>query len=681
MKVKDAIKLVFRNRFLWISTILLVLTAYFSLPFVSKLEYFVANWFFEHKTAIFKQVITQEEQANLQLAKDIGATAVVRDLIKKQDAVGIQSFLLNEKIKQPDKQFLITDADGVVLARSSNSKQRGDNVFLTKTWGSMVSQGKEVASIELGTTVPLVILGATPIFNEKHQLIGSVFVGHSLNDVNTENIKERYLPGMPQVIFYSNNGGSIGASYTYTSTEDQLKYFFGDGKSLPHDEALRLVESQGKYFFIKNINLPSLNGSSIGGMVLVFPIPFYLSTAVTALVFGAIAFITLFILCLVFKPRDLRRYRIFFLYVGLAVTLCIFVFSFITDRSYVIKIATHLKKPTLIYNSVLRLEPESGIWDHAFDQHVVVRLDSGGEQVNTMHIVINYDPTVAEIVSIDTHKSVCPPQLFLEKEIDNKKGEVIITCVIPNPGFSSTGGNFADLLIHPIRSGDFKLVFNKDTTVLANDGLGTDVLRQAVGGNYQLTASQEDQNPNGPPVPVVVFSSSHPNSERWYNNRTVQFDWLSQSSTTFFYSFNQTPTDTPYLDKERHTTQQDFVSLDALAEGINYFHVTPQRNGVFGPTTNYEVKIDTMPPADVSIRVSNNNPKKGEIVRFEFIGVDDISGIQPNFYINIDGSIWLPSLPELSVPFYQAGEHFVSVRVFDNAGNFSESTAEVYVRE
>lgn len=674
---RTIIKILLRNKFIGGSFIAVIIGLYCVIPLVSKLEYEGASWFLAKKTTAIEAALAQLNQSFLQHTKEVSTNKTLQTLLEQKNYPAIQAFLAEEKLKQPGRQLLITDANGTAVSRTFDPNARGENVFLTTAWGHEVAEGRIISAVEKHPLVQLALLSGVPIFRGG-TLIGGAFVGQPLNDLFAQYIKNKYLPGSSQVIFYSDDSGLVGTSVAYTNSANRLKYYIGNGHKLSSDEAVHLVESNGDYFYIQNIALPSSDGSA-GGMAVLIPLPQWYSTICISIFIGAVTYGLLLLVFKLFKSDDHKRYRQLFTLFGLGITACIVVIAFFSRWGYLYKMALHLKQPAPIYNSTLRMDPEAAVWDRSYEQRVAVRIDSGGESINTVRVVVQYDPAIAKVVEIDTKKSLCPPQMFLEREIDNKKGEVTITCVIPSPGFSDVGGVIAVLHVQPLAAGRFKLQFDKETAILANDGLGTDVLRQSISGDYQVTVPVIEQKSDGPPAPMVVFSPTHPNSERWYSDRSVQFTWLPQMNTAYSYWLDQVPSSTPYGNKQNYITLQDGIQLAVPADGVSYFHVTPQKNGIYGPTTNYKIKIDVTPPGESIIRMSNSSPRKNEVVRFEFDGSDATSGVQPNFYLKIDNSIWLPSLPEFSIPFLETGTHDVSVKVFDNAGNYTETTAVVKV--
>ncbi len=90
---------------------------------------------------------------------------------------------------------------------------------------------------------------------------------------------------------------------------------------------------------------------------------------------------------------------------------------------------------------------------------------------------------------------------------------------------------------------------------------------------------------------------------------------------------------------------------------------------------------DATPPLPTLIRASHTRIWTGEVVRFEFEGKDEMSGLQSNYYVKIaESKLFLPVGPQLYTPFLEAGTHIVTVRTFDNAGNFEDNSIEIDVQ-
>jgi hypothetical protein len=106
------------------------------------------------------------------------------------------------------------------------------------------------------------------------------------------------------------------------------------------------------------------------------------------------------------------------------------------------------------------------------NNQINIVVDSGDQSINAVGVIIDYDPAKAKIRDLDFTQSFC--ELFIEKIIDTRKGQIRILCGKPNPGLLGLGivGSIRLTKIYP----NAQFNFNSETQVLANDGLGTNVL-------------------------------------------------------------------------------------------------------------------------------------------------------------------------------------------------------------
>jgi hypothetical protein len=246
--------------------------------------------------------------------------------------------------------------------------------------------------------------------------------------------------------------------------------------------------------------------------------------------------------------------------------------------------------------------------------------------------------------------------------------------------------------------------FMGDTQVLANDGLGTNVLRLATNGTYWIV----DFRPGYKKNQILPFSSTHSNETRWYNKRTVHVNWLPLAGAEeYLYAFDQRPDTAPSGDLYTTGTEVDF---NAAADGVYYFHIIPKMTSfetvpesaseltsvarkqynfrlvpvvgdLKGQTAHLKIMVDTTPPNPPVINASAMEVAVGEIVRFSFFDQgDNMSGIKNGFYVQFGDGIWLPTSAYLNMPFLEKGKFTVGARVFDKAGNFSDSEIKITVR-
>jgi hypothetical protein len=156
----------------------------------------------------------------------------------------------------------------------------------------------------------------------------------------------------------------------------------------------------------------------------------------------------------------------------------------------------------------------------------------------------------------------------------------------------------------------------------------------------------------------------------------VQFSWSGIKGATYRYALNDIP---DFIPGEENITSENSLSFDVDKDGVYYFHLLPEKDGDTGTIVHYKIMIDSTPPLPPVIQTSHKNIEAGEMVRFDFTGEDELSGIQKGFYVKFDEGIFLPVAPPLYMPFLSAGRYFVVIRAFDKAGNFNDAMVEIKV--
>lgn len=227
-----------------------------------------------------------------------------------------------------------------------------------------------------------------------------------------------------------------------------------------------------------------------------------------------------------------------------------------------------------------------------------------------------------------------------------------------------------------LRPGQATLLFGENTAVFANDGLGTNVLRNTIGASYLVVDNEMLAGPN--PLGPLLFSPTHPNLTRWYNQRTTIFNWWNPDVHKYKY----------ILSKDKDVAPEgDFIETDSTAtfeveeDGVYYFHLLAEDTLGTVSRSEYPIKIDSTPPDTPLIKASTLEIVAGEVVRFEFSSNDELSGLQNGFYVKLrKNGVFFPSGPQLFVAFPEKGEHEIVVRVFDRANNFSESFQVINVK-
>ena len=228
-------------------------------------------------------------------------------------------------------------------------------------------------------------------------------------------------------------------------------------------------------------------------------------------------------------------------------------------------------------------------------------------------------------------------------------------------------------------------VYISSGSVLANDGLGTDVLGSKGQAQFVLVASQNPQpqptppvSPpaNGSPQASQIFSLTHPDQNSWYSNSSPSFNWtLASGVTAVKILYDKNPDSQPGVVYSPPISQK---SLSGLQDGIYYFHLQEKNSAGWGGVSNFRFQIDTENPDHFNITEIPRTDLTDPVAKFTFDASDKTSGID-HYEVQIDGGTaqsWQPTSDNVyAMPAQQSGQHTLIAKAVDKAGNYLVNTA------
>ncbi len=594
------------------------------------------------------------------------------------DSENLILLMQNEKTSRSIGLMGVTNEQGVVLGRTKNPEKLGDNVFLSSPVGRKVALGKTVQSVEspVGFDPRQIIISTGRPILHKGQMIGSLFANHLADDAYAVKFKNKYLPSRAEVVFYNKQGGVYGDSFANSEIRKLINSYFNTGSDwLRNGVSGKTVSfNDGSFYYIDNLIFPGLE-SSPGGALIFIP-----RVDVSHFTNSLLAFLTAcFFVFIAFrhhrKSRKETRGSTYYLFLG---TAFILVVALVLLALHIENIGyLRLKKIAYpLYNSTLRLQPEFGIYDVGFEQQFSVMADTGDEAINAVSVELLFDPNSIEVKEVTAGNSACA--YVIENRIDTVYGKINFSCGIFQSGGERGSLEIAKIFFKPKRIGTFNLTFGREKTkVLASDGLGTDVLRMSQSGSYKVDNFENSILPNeygsSTKHSFIVFSPSHPNQSRWYSSSVARFVWRGKPDAVYAYTFDSLADTVPSSAK---TIKGQEISLPVPGDGIYYFHLSLVSGG---PIVHYRVQTDTSAPIISAIHLSEDRVTVGDVVRFSFEAEDSASGVQKNYYVDLGNHLFLPIGDNLFVPFLEAGEQKVTLRVYDTAGNYAEKSQIIHV--
>lgn len=295
--------------------------------------------------------------------------------------------------------------------------------------------------------------------------------------------------------------------------------------------------------------------------------------------------------------------------------------------------------------------------------------------VNAFGVSLNYPIEYLKVLEIDTDGSVCT--LFPENSVNNEIGEVQLSCGLPSPGLSEPFGFLGTVQVKLLKEGYVNLSFGDSSQVLANDGLGTDLLSKTTSSGINIVSAKKviieaevpgDQGEIQPEItvsPLAVSSPTHPQQHEWYNENTATFEWKNSTKEISSYSYvlDSNPDTTPGT---LNISTDNSISLSNIGEGASYFHIMPIVGGVDTPVTHFQVKVDTNAPENLQVKSANSfGEDKYWTLEFE---ADDYNGIDRYEILHADGTTVEVNNPA-QIILNDKFENTITIIAYDLGGN------------
>lgn len=610
--------------------------------------------------------INQELSELMTKGDEVVAIPKVVSAIASEDSATLSEVLPIERDKRGINLMKAVNKDGVVIVRTVTTSAIGDNAFINSPIGrKMVQSGQSVASVEINAVDARQLIISTGRFVYRNNArVGALTATYLADDIYAKHFANAYLSAGSEVAFYTNEYGLAGTSIAAPTSKKLIEgYLKPELDIIKQDNTKKLIRlPDGRIFIVRNMFLPGTEGS-VGGVLIFTQLKYINSFVVIGLLIPLIIF---FIVLFRLRRHYLGRgKKISWLSPSLDMFIIFYFLSCLTLLLFLQGNFPKFKIPVYpLYNSVLRLQPEGGIFDSRFSQRISVILDSGGEAINAIRLSLSYNPSELKVQSIDMDRSIC--ENFILSEHNSKTGQIEMECIIPNPGFKGNGAVVGDLFFKAEPGiKQTTIHFNDDSQVLANDGLGTNVLRLAVNSAIRFNDDSASKDS------LVLFSPSHPNPERWYSKKTVALSWapsLPARISAVDGVLEKTSASLPPLQKK------------ILEDGTHHFTVSMRNESGKELNESITVNIDTTPPEILNLGASETKIKPGGLVRFTASGKDSMSGLQRVFYLKINDEIFFPIGQDVYIPFPQSGVYTITLRAYDKAGNYSDTSKKITVR-
>jgi hypothetical protein len=311
--------------------------------------------------------------------------------------------------------------------------------------------------------------------------------------------------------------------------------------------------------------------------------------------------------------------------------------------------------------ATLYLTPSSGSYGVGATFTVSVRANTQGTDVNTAEGYINYSADTLELVRVSQGSTFYLPA---PGSPSKSAGTAYFGGGLPTPGYNGASGNLGTLTFRARAEGEASVTFSSGK-VLLNDGLGTDAYAGGSAAHFTITKATATPPPPSSGSELVVTSTTHPDSTKWYPISKVDLSWnRPEGAYGYSFVFDQFANTEP--DNVLDTTVTQSKTYTDLEDGVYYFHIKsrPQSpNADFSTTVHYKISIDTTKPNAFELSINGNT--------LSFATTDESSGVD-HYAVFVDDKSYNENA-ESPLNLNLTGSHQIKVVAFDRGGNFVSS--------
>ncbi len=302
---------------------------------------------------------------------------------------------------------------------------------------------------------------------------------------------------------------------------------------------------------------------------------------------------------------------------------------------------------------------------------VTIYVSAGGQAINAVEGRVSFPSDKLSGVSVSKSGSIV--NLWVQEPSVSS-----FTGVILNPGYSGSRGRILTVNLRARAPGEATISLGS-ASVLANDGLGTNVLTGASGVKIVIgDAPDRDVEPvDSVPGLLAISSPDFIDQNRWYSLTSGKLTWKMPSGVTGVSYSVATSKETPDTVSEGVVTS--YLATN-LRDGVQYFTLRAQNKAGWGGTASYTLRVDTQAPESLNVTVNDS----GSTVQAS--AVDMLSGVA-HYVVSVDG-VSLGIIPTSSierVPYtfasaLSSGEHTIMLQAVDAAGNSATLRRQVTVK-
>lgn len=319
---------------------------------------------------------------------------------------------------------------------------------------------------------------------------------------------------------------------------------------------------------------------------------------------------------------------------------------------------------------------------------LVVFVNSADQAINAVSGEISWPGEMLKLVNFSKSQSIIK---FWVKEPEVLSNQISFEGVIFNPGYTGNNGKILTLNFRALRGGTAEVKFSSGM-VLANDGQGTNILSGINGSKVVIKERErvqevEEQISETEPATVSVvrvpkpeiFSPTHPNQQKWYNNNNPVFEWqVPVTVAEVRTGYGSDPYLVPQVSYSPPISKRQ---LNNVPDGSYYFAVQFVASDRLSEVARFKFNIDTQAPQfeEFSLNLMDQN-----LLSLKLKMKDELSGVgMLNIYLDNQLIKKLSDINYYEEVFknIEPGSHTVKVEAVDKAGNREEKIEKIIIPE
>lgn len=344
--------------------------------------------------------------------------------------------------------------------------------------------------------------------------------------------------------------------------------------------------------------------------------------------------------------------------------------------------------PSAVLAASFGLQPQSGNYTTGRTFTVTVFLNSADQAANAVSGDLTFPADIVQVANLSKTGSVV--NLWVqEPNYSNTNGTIRFEGAILNPGFQGTGAKVLTITFRAVGGGAAQLRFGA-AAILANDGLGTNIVGAIGQGSYAVTQSTvvAPTPPSQQPLPYGlsfdpgITSETHPAPTTWSSSPDARFAWHSpEGASVAQYGIDRASSSIP------GTGSSDLVSGVTLPltgfpdDGAYFFHLRFRLGEKWSPTYHRKILVDRVPPESFEVSQIQSSDQTSPRPELRVDATDTQSGLDHIEVFWDGGQLRVPATASTRflMPALPPGTQALNVRIVDRAGNGRVSRVYVHI--